>query len=73
MYTRVVKDIKIQFHTQLFKLYHLATIKEYTKKKSINQYTNTSIADKIIYKKNILVILENKLVYWSKKFNNIIS
>ena len=63
LYTRVVKDIKIQFHTQLFKLYHSSTIKELTKKNSINQYTNTSITYKIIYKKNILVILEHKLVY----------
>ena len=51
LYNRVAKDIKIQFHTQLFKLYHSTTIKEHAKKKSINQYTNTSITDKIIYKK----------------------
>ena len=41
-------------------------------KKSINQYTNTSIPIKL-YKKNILVILEHKLVYWSNKFNYIIT
>ena len=51
MYTRTAKDIKIQFHTQLFKLYYLATIKENAKKKSINQYTNTNITNTIIYKK----------------------
>ena len=60
---RAAKDIKIQFHTHLFKLYHSTTIKEHANKKSINQYTNTSITNKIIYKKNILVILEHKLVY----------
>ena len=74
MYTRAIKDIKIQFYTQLFKLYHSTTIKELGKKnQSINQYTNTSITDKIIYKKNILVILEHKLIYWANKFNNIIA
>ena len=74
MYTRATKDIKIQFHIQLFKLYHSATIKEHAQKnQSINQYTNISITNKIIYKKNILVILEHKLVYWSNKFNNIIA
>ena len=52
MYTRAIKDIKIQFYTQLFKLYHSTTIKEHGKKnQSINQYTNTSITDKVIYKK----------------------
>ena len=74
MYTRAIKDIKIQFYTQVFKLYHSTTIKEHGKKnQSINQYTNTSITDKVIYKKNILVILEHKLIYWSNKFNNIIA
>ena len=59
----VEKNIKIQFYTQLFKLYLSATIKEYTQKnQSIKQYTNTSITDKIIYK-FFLVILEHKLVY----------
>ena len=48
MYTRAAKDIKLQFYTQQFKLYHSTTIKEQAQKKSINQYTNTSIADKII-------------------------
>ena len=33
------------------------------KNQSINQYTNTRRIDKIIYKKNILVILEHKLIY----------
>ena len=51
MYTRVAKDIKLQFYTQQFKLYHSVTIKEHAKKKSTNQYTNTSITDNIIYKK----------------------
>ena len=52
MYTRAIKDIKIQFYTQVFKLYHSTTIKEHGKKnQSINQYTNTSITDKVIYKK----------------------
>ena len=37
---------------------------------SIYKYKHTN---KIIYKKNILVILKHKLVYWSKKFNNIIA
>ena len=69
MYTRTAKDIKIQFHTQLFKLYHSTTIKEHAKR---NQYTNTSITDKIKYKK-YFVILEYKLVYWSNKFDNIIA
>ena len=40
LYARVVKYIKIQFHTQLFKLYHLATIKEYAQK---NQSINIQI------------------------------
>ena len=40
LYTRVVKDIKIQFHTQLFKLYHSATIKEHAQK---NQSINIQI------------------------------
>ena len=52
MYTRAIKDIKIKFYTQLFKLYHSTTIKEHGKKtQSINQYTNTRIIDKIINKK----------------------
>ena len=41
----------MQLHTQLFNLYHLEAIIEHAKKKSINQYTNTSIIVKIIYKK----------------------
>ena len=74
MYARAIKDIKIQFYTQQFKLYHSTTIKERGKKtQSINQYTNTRIIDKIIYKKNILVILVHKLIYWSNKFNNVIA
>ena len=74
MYTRAIKDIKIQFYTQVFKLYHSTTIKEHGKKtQSINQYTNTRIIDKIKHKKNILVILVHKLIYWSNKFNNIIA
>jgi len=52
LHTRIVKDIKIQLHTQLFNLYHLEAITEHAKKKSINQYINTSITDKIIYKKH---------------------
>ena len=69
-----MKDIKIQFYTQLFKLYHSTTIKEHSKKtESVNQYTSTRIIDKIIYKKNILVILEQKLIYWLNKFNNVIA
>ena len=37
LYTRAAKEIKIQFHTQLFKLYHLATIiKHAQKNQSIN-------------------------------------
>ena len=41
LYTRVTKEIKIQLRTQLFKLYHLATITEYAKKnQSINQSIN---------------------------------
>ena len=67
LFTRAAKEIKIQLHTQLFKLYHSAAIIEHTKKK-INQpiykYKHTN---KIIYKKNILIILEHKLVYWSNK------
>ena len=72
MYTRAIKDIKIKFYTQLFKLYHSTTIKEHGKRtQSINQYTNTRVIDKNIYKKNILVILVHKLIYWSNKFNNV--
>ena len=41
MYTKAAKDIKIQFHTQLIKLYHSATIKEHTQKK--NQSINIQI------------------------------
>ena len=40
LYTRAVKDIKIQFHTQLFKLYHSTTIKEHVQK---NQSINIQI------------------------------
>ena len=55
-------------------LYHSTTIKEHGKKtQSINQYTNTRIIDKIKHKKNILVILVHKLLYWSNKFNNVIA
>ena len=37
LYTRAAKEIKIQFHTQLFKLYYLATIiKHAQKNQSIN-------------------------------------
>ena len=62
LYTRAAKEIKIQLHTQLFNLYHSATIKEHAKKinQSIYKYKHTN---KIIYKKNILVILKHKLVY----------
>ena len=73
MYTRAAKEIRIQLHTQLFKLYHSAIITEHDKKikkiknQSIYKYKHT---DKIIYKKNILVIWEHELVYWSNKFNN---
>ena len=42
---RAAKDIKIQFHTQLFKLCHSTAIKEHAQKnQSINQYTTTSIS-----------------------------
>ena len=56
LYTRAVKEIKIQLHTQLFKLYRLAKITKRAKKnQSINiKYKHTN---KIIYKKNNLVIL----------------
>ena len=65
MYIRAAKEINIQLHTQLFKLYHSKTITEYAKKKkkinqSIYKYKHTN---KIIYKKKKLVILEHKLVY----------
>ena len=74
MYTRAIKDIKIKFYTQLFKLYHSTTIKKHGKKnQSINQYKNTRITDKIIYKKSISVIFEHKLIYWWNKFHNIIA
>ena len=54
LYIRAVKKIKIQLHTQLFKLYHSATIIEHAKKtKKINQsiykYKHTN---KIMDKKN---------------------
>ena len=55
------------------KLYHSTTIIKYAKKKinqSIYKYKHTN---KIINKKNILVILEYKLVYWSNKVNNIVA
>ena len=71
MYT--TKEIMIELHTQLFKLYHSTTIIKHAKKKinqSIYEYKHTN---KIIYKKNISVILEHKLVYLSNKFNNIIA
>ena len=51
LYIRAAKDIKIQFHTQLFKLYHSVTIKEHVQKnQSINQYTNTSTLIKLYIK-----------------------
>ena len=40
LYTKATKDIKIQLHTQLFKLYRLATITERAKK---NQSINIQI------------------------------
>ena len=55
LYTRAAQEIKIQLHTQLFKLYHSATIIEHAKKKkksnkqSINKYKHTN---KIMDKKN---------------------
>ena len=55
MYIRAAKEINIQLHTQLFKLYHSKTITEYAKKKkkSINQHTNTSILIKLYIRKKI--------------------
>jgi len=51
LYIRTAENIKIQLHTQLFNLYHSETITEQAQKnQSINQYVNTSITDKIIYK-----------------------
>ena len=49
MYTRVAKDIKIQLHIQLLKLYYSTTITKHAKK--INQCTNTSLRAKEIYSK----------------------
>ena len=40
LYTRAVKEIKIQLHTQLFKLYYSATI---TKRAQKNQLINIQI------------------------------
>ena len=40
LYIRAVKEIKIQFHTQLFKLYRSATITERAQK---NQLINIQI------------------------------
>ena len=40
LYTRAAKEIKIQLHTQLFKLYHSTTITEYAQK---NQSFNIQI------------------------------
>ena len=40
LYTRTAKETKIQLHTQLFKLYHSATITKYDKK---NQLINIQI------------------------------
>ena len=40
MYTRVAKDIKLQFYTQQFKLYHSVTIKDHAQK---NQPINIQI------------------------------
>ena len=40
MYTRAAKDIKLQFYTQQFKLYHSVTIKEHAQK---NQPINIQI------------------------------
>ena len=47
LYARAAKDIKIQFQTQLFKLYHSETIKEHAQK---NQSINTQIQ---LYKHNL--------------------
>ena len=62
LYIRAVKEIKIQLHTQLFKLYRSAIITKRAKKinQSIYKYKHTN---KIIYKKFLLVILKHKLVY----------
>ena len=40
LYTRAAKEIKIQLHTQLFKLYHLAIITEHAQE---NQSINIQI------------------------------
>ena len=50
MYTRTTKDVKIQFHNQLFKLYRLATIRVCLDRTYFTETENWKNCSKIIFK-----------------------